>query len=224
MTDFERCEQIRDLLPELATGVAAGDDRARVLTHLAGCPACRQELDEMTTVVDELVLLAPEREPSSGFENRVLAAVEVRPRTRRAPFVLAAAASIIGALLAGGIVWQQTADDRDLARSYRHTLDVADGHYLTAAPISSTEIPDAGHAFAYEGNPSWVFMTVDTAPWTGRYRVQLVTTEGKTVDLGWCQVADGHGSWGRAVDVPIHDISELRLVRPGAATMHARFV
>ena len=30
------CEAVRDLLPELAAGVAAGDDRARALAHLAG--------------------------------------------------------------------------------------------------------------------------------------------------------------------------------------------
>jgi hypothetical protein len=225
MAELEKCEQVRDLLPEMATGVAAGDDRARILTHLARCPACRQELDEMTTVVDELILMAPEREPSSGFETAVLAAVETQPRrSRRTPFVLAAAASIIGALLAGGAVWWQTAADRELAGHYRHTLAVADGKYLVAAQIGSTEEPDAGHAFAYEGHPSWVFMTVDTGPWSGRYRVQLVTTEGRTVDLGWCRVADGHGSWGRSVRVPVHDIAELRLLRPGAATMHARFV
>ncbi|MGH8971431.1 MAG: zf-HC2 domain-containing protein, partial [Actinomycetes bacterium] len=217
--------EVRDLLPELATGVAAGDERARALTHLAGCAACRQQLDEMTTVVDELVLLAPEHEPSPGFENAVLAAVEARPRarSRRSPVILAAAASLIGALLAGGLVWWQTADDRDLAHSYRQTLAVADGQYFAAAHITSTDEPYAGHAFAYEGSPSWVFVTIKSAPSSGDYRVQLVTTDQRTIDVGRCRIVGGKGSWGWTSDVRVGDIARIQLVHPGVPTMAADF-
>src|SRR5690349_18773011 len=124
------CEAVRDLLPELAAGVAAGDDRARALAHLAGCPDCRRELAELSAVVDELVLLAPAREPSPGFESSVLSALTPARRWRPNPVALAAAASLLGALLAGGVVWAQTAADRHLAQRYRHTLDVADGEYF----------------------------------------------------------------------------------------------
>jgi hypothetical protein len=223
MTERLTCAEVRDLLPELATGVAAGDERARVLSHLATCPACRQELDEMTTVVDELVLLTPEREPSPGFESAVLAAVAPPAQSRRTPLVLAAAATLIGALLAGGVVWWQTSDDRELAGQYRHTLAEADGRYLVSAALHSEDEPNAGHVFAYQGNPSWVFMTVSSIPWSGRYKVQLVTDDGRTRDLGWCQVTDGRGSWGRAVHIPVHDIRELRLVIPGSHTVRANF-
>ena len=219
------CEQVRDLLPELAAGVAAGDERAAALAHLAGCPACRQELADLTTVVDELVLLAPRREPSPGFESAVLAAMTPGRRSRRpGPLVLAAAASMLGALLAGGVVWAGTADDRGLAERYRHTLDVADGEYFVAAPVHGAgPAGGTGTVFAYEGRPSWLFVSLQDSSWSGRYQVQVVTTEGRVVPAGWCEVSDGHGSWGRTVPVPVHDISAVRLSAPGTATLWAAF-
>jgi predicted anti-sigma-YlaC factor YlaD len=68
------CAEARELFPELAIGVAAGDERARALGHLSGCPACRGELAGAAEVVDELLLLAPEHEPPPGFESSVLGA------------------------------------------------------------------------------------------------------------------------------------------------------
>ncbi len=216
------CEAVRDLLPELAAGVAAGDDRARALAHLAGCPDCRRELAELSAVIDELVLLAPPREPSPGFESAVLSALTPRGRWRPRPVVLAAAASLIGALLAGGVVWARTADDVQLAHRYRHTLDVADGEYFLAAPVHGGA---GGHGtvFAYEGSPSWLFVSLEDSPWTGRYEVQVVTTDGRIVDAGWCEVQDGRGSWGRTVGVSVHDISAVRMIAPGTGTLRASF-
>lgn len=220
--DRSGCGEVRDLLPELAAGVAAGDDRARVLAHLAVCPVCRRELAELTAVVDELVLLAPSREPSPGFESAVLSAMSPRDRRRPSPLVLAAAASVLGAFLAGGLVWWQTAADRDLAGRYRHTLSVADGQYFEAAPVQGAG-PGSGTVFAYEGDPSWLFVSIQDSAWSGRYEVQVVTTDGRIVDAGWCEVRGGHGSWGRTVAVPVHEISAVRLLAPGTGTLRATF-
>src|SRR5919198_1266901 len=87
MTDPAQCETVRELLPELAAGVASGDQRAAALAHLTGCPDCRQALQDAATVVDDLMLvLAPEHEPSPGFESRVLAALPAtRPHRRWRP-------------------------------------------------------------------------------------------------------------------------------------------
>jgi hypothetical protein len=216
------CEEVRDLLPELAAGVAAGDDRARALAHLASCADCRQELAELSAVIDELVLLAPAREPSPGFESAVLSALSPRNRWRPSPVVLAAAASLLGALLAGGIVWGQTGDDRHLAQRYRHTLDVAHGQYFVAAPVRGGA-GGTGTVFAYEGSPSWLFVSLEDSPWTGRYQVQVVTRDGRIVDAGWCEVQDGRGSWGRTVDVPVDEISAVRMSAPGTGTLRATF-
>jgi hypothetical protein len=225
MPETPQCAEVRDLIPELAAGVASGDERARVLAHLAGCAACRRELEETAKLVDELVLLAPEHEPSPGFESTVLAALQPRPVRRRRPLrtlVLRAAALLLVAALAAGLTWWQGRDDRDLAARYRHTLSVAHGSYLTAAAVTTAAEPQAGHLFAYQGSPSWIFITLTAAPQSGVYDIYLVTTDNRTVPAGRCTVADGQGSYGVTIDLPIRAIQRVELVKPGAPTLTAR--
>lgn len=69
----DMCDTLRDALTEVATGTADGATRAAVMDHLATCDTCREELSALSAAADELLLLAPEREPSADFEGRVLA-------------------------------------------------------------------------------------------------------------------------------------------------------
>ena len=156
-------------------------------------------------------LLAPEREPPAGFDARVLSAMQP-PRSRRrvATVLLAAAAAVLVALAAVSLTRWAGSDDRDLAAQYRSTLAVADGSYLRAADLATPTGVEAGHVFAYQGSPSWIFMTVEGAP-SGDYRVTLVTDDGRVHDLGVCWVHEGTGSWGTAVDVPIHAVDHLEM-------------
>jgi hypothetical protein len=208
----EPCSSVRDLVPELALGVAAGDERAFALKHLATCAECRAALEETTGVVDELVLLAPEHEPPPGFEGRVLAAIDAEsPRRRRAvPWLVAAAVAVLVAVGATTVTRWADADDRRLADQYRQTLDVADGSYLRAADLVTASGDAAGHVFAYQGQPSWVFMTVEGVP-TGNYDVTLMTEDGRIHDIGTCWVRDGRASWGTAIDVPVSTVDRLEM-------------
>src|ERR687897_3940115 len=83
MPDERGCEAIREQLAELALGIASGDQRARVLEPIAGCPRCRRLLGEFALVSDELLQLAPEHEPPPGFEVRVIERLGRPPRPRR---------------------------------------------------------------------------------------------------------------------------------------------
>jgi hypothetical protein len=208
MADTSRCEEVRSLLPELAAGVVAGDDRAGALAHLAVCAACRRELEELTAVLDGLVLLAPEAEPSPGFESSVLSAMapEQRWGRRRQAAWLAAAAAVLAVGVAAGVMWERAAG--------RPELVPAD---VTAASTT------AGQAFAYQGEPSWVYLSLDSAPRSGRYLVRVVTADDRRLDIGWCEVRAGKGAWGWAVDVPADDLRELELVRGGDVAMSATF-
>ena len=67
------CDRCRELIPEVALGVAVGEERAAVLDHAVGCAGCRRELAEISALADELLSLAPAVEPSTGFEVRALA-------------------------------------------------------------------------------------------------------------------------------------------------------
>jgi anti-sigma factor RsiW len=78
------CEEMRELAPEIALGVLDGEQRAEALRHLATCADCRREVEQLSQVADELVMLAPVQEPPAGFESRVVEAIGLRPQPRRA--------------------------------------------------------------------------------------------------------------------------------------------
>ena len=152
----------------------------------------------------------PEREPPAGFDARVLAAVDQRtPRHRLRTILLVAAAMVLVATLAAGLTWWRGADDRDVADHYRGVLSTADGSYLRAAELRF-DGDDAGSVFAYQGRPSWLFMSVEDAP-NGTYHVRLVGTDGVARWIGTCTVRDGTGSWGIAVDQPIRSVDRVEM-------------
>lgn len=218
MTSDERCSPVRELLPELALGIATGDDRARALEHLPGCPSCRRALGELTEVADELLVGGPVREPPVGFESRVVARLfQARP-SRRRWLAAAAAAALLG--LGAGAVYVGTRADRELADSYRRTLAVANGEYFSASPLLDPRRRRGGHVFGYEGSPSWVFVVVSGAARSGAYRVVATTEEGDRHKLGDMDVSKGAGSWGSAVPVDYHDLELLALVPREAPRAH----
>jgi Putative zinc-finger len=221
-----QCAEARELFPELAAGVAAGDERARALGHLSGCPECRRELAGTAEVVDELLLLAPEHEPPAGFESAVLArlAPAAQRRRRRWGRLLAAAAAVVGvAVLAAGAVWWQTADDRKLASDYRRTLAIAHGSGLSAAPLKLAVGAETGTVFAYQGSPSWLYVTFRSAPPRGRYDVRLLTRDGRRLALRPFTATPRAAAWGSTVEVPVRQIRTLEFIRSNVPVMTANF-
>ena len=215
MSEWRRCAEVRELIPELAMGVAPGDERAMALNHLTTCAECRQVLEETSEIVDELLLLAPQHEPPPGFDAKVIEAVSgERPRRWKVSKGLAVAAAIVlAASLGAGFTRWAGSEDRQLANQYRQTLDVANGDYLRAADLTGAQ-GETGHVFAYQGSPSWVFITVEDAP-SGVHRVRYVTTSGVTHWLGVCTVRHRHGSWGTAIDIPVYALDSIELVHDG---------
>jgi Putative zinc-finger len=219
------CAEARELLPELAAGVAAGDERARALSHLSGCPACRREFAGTAEVIDELLWLVPEHDPPAGFESSVLARLtpQAPPRRRPRPLLLWAASIAAAVALAAGTVWWQTADDRELASSYRHTLSVAHGHDLSAAPLLLAGGAETGTVFAYQGSPSWIYVTFRSTPPPGRYDVRLLTRDGRRMALRSFTARPGGTAWGSRIQVPIRQIQKLEFIRSDVPTMTASF-
>src|SRR5262245_56082862 len=175
------CTEIRGLTAEVALGVADGEDRARVLDHVVDCSECRQELEDMTALADDLVVLAPEHEPPLGFELRTVRGLQ--PKTRRErrwrlPAVAFAAAALAATATAGVLFLVR--DDRRLAGEYRATLSEANGTAFRAVPLADTAGAKAGTAFVYEGAPSWMLVTVDSSA-SPATQAALVTRDGRTV-------------------------------------------
>lgn len=225
MTEPSHCADVVDVLPELATGAATGQDRARALRHVAGCPSCRRELDSLSAVADELLMLAPEREPPAGFEAAVLARLDARPaaprRGRAVRTLLAAAALAVVAATSAGTTLGYTADDRRLADSYRQTLRTADGYDFRAAQLTAAGRA-VGQVFAYTGRPSWIFVNLNDPPTAASYTLSARTDDGHSHRLGTCEATQRRPcSVGGTVDSPAAHVVQIRLTAPGAPTLTA---
>jgi hypothetical protein len=218
--DRTDCVELADLLAEVAAGAASGPDRARVLHHLNECDDCRHELDELSRVADEVLLITPEHEPRAAFESAVLDRIFASPspapssRGMRRWFTrpaLYAAAAAVFAIAGAGTVWQATTDDRELAAGFRETLEVADGRYFTAAPLTDAAGAEVGHVFLYDGDPSWVFAVLGPGPAPGAYEV-VVTTTDQMRTIASCDVETEGCGGGGTVDAGIAAIRDVRLV------------
>jgi hypothetical protein len=211
------CEQTRAVAAELALGIADGEQRAQALRHLAECAECRRAVEELTAVADELLMLAPEREPPAGFESRVLAGMEPEPappRRRRAwlrvltPIGAAAAAAAVTVAVALGA----TSNDRALAGHYRATLAAAHGSSFNAAPLYAPGRVRAGVVYAYDGKTSWIFVATYRPYHETDYTVELVTTDGRRIPLPSLKLDPQTGSGGQAIAVDLDSVSTVRLV------------
>jgi hypothetical protein len=211
------CDQLRELAPELALGIADGEQRADALRHLDGCAECRREIERLSGITDELLMLAPRSEPPPGFESRVLARVappkrssgrESRPRRA----LRVAVPALVGAALAVAVLGFAFRGDIELAHNYQATLDEGGGKELKAARLYQPGNLEAGVAFGYDGSPSWVLVTVDRSKRNEPYTAELVTRSGRRVPLPGFGLDPSTGSWGGAIPVGLDQVSEVRLI------------
>jgi hypothetical protein len=222
-----RCEETRELAAELALGIADGEERGRALQHLADCPECRAEVERLSDVADDLLLLAPRREAPVGFESRVLGEVlpparpQRRRRLRRLALVLAPAAAAAAAV---AVTLGVVSDDLQLADHYRDTLSAANGRDFDAYALRAASGQPVGRVFAYEGSPSWLLMTVDQGHRVGLKGAELVMDDGRRVPIRWFYMTPEWGSCGGLVRVDLGDVSVLRIVpKRGGEPLVAQF-
>ena len=227
----DRCEDLREPLTELALGIASGDQRARVLEHTSRCPSCQRLLGELARVGDELLLLAPEHEPPSGFEVRVLERLGRPPRRRR--FALrgrhaATLAAVVAAAAAGAAavatVLRVTEDERRLGSQLQAVLTRADGKYLAVSELRDGPGREVGLVFHYGGAPSWIFVTLERPLPPGRYVATLVRRAGTASVLGTFELAGGALSFGTTTRVDLLQVTHMRLrAARGGPVYTARF-
>ena len=222
MTSKLRCEEARDLAAEMALGTLAGDERARLISHLATCSDCRTFVEELSEVADSILLLAPEREPPAGFESAFLAQFKAPIRRRRMRWVTTAAAASLVALVAAGGVWFATAEERQLGEHYQHALDEANGDYFGVKPLRSTQGTKVGNVFAYEGDPSWVFVVFEDSVPAGSYEAAVITRAGETTSLGELTIGTDDLTWGADL-VSLHEVAALRFTATDGDVLEARF-
>ncbi|HUZ21632.1 MAG TPA: zf-HC2 domain-containing protein [Acidimicrobiales bacterium] len=210
------CGRFADDLAELALGTLTGRERAELLGHLEGCPRCTEEVEGLSAAADSLLLAVPEAEPPVGFEVRVLdrlaaarrdpsvprlgarrrggrrwAGPAGAPRTRSARRLVASAAA--AALLAASVGFGIGRATGGGGRSNAAPGVALNGNVVEASLLS------AGHArgvvYVDEGDPGWLFMTVERMGSVGPVTCEVTTASGHTVMLGTFWLQSGHGAW-----------------------------
>ncbi len=218
MTDPRRCEQVRDLAVEVALGIATAEDRVLTIGHVTTCADCRTYLAELSNLVDDVLTLVPPAEPPTGFESAVLASYDKDAPAGRAPrhgrrrLVGLAAALVLTVSISGGVVYWSGRDDRQLADNLRDTLRTANGQYFASFALRDLGGSQRGAVFGYQGNPAWVFVTLDEPLPTGRYAVELVVRDGSTRRLGTDLDLSRSRGWGASIPVAVHDAALLRIL------------
>jgi hypothetical protein len=206
-----RCQETREMAADLALGIVEGEERGRALQHLADCPDCRAEVEKYSDLADELLLLAPRREPPVGFESRVLDELLPAPKPKRRRrlqlFLVPAATALAAAGITLGIVW----NDVQTATHYRDTLTKANGKEFEAYSLYGESGSFAGTVFSYKGAPNWVQITVDQRHRAGLGSAELVMNDGRQVPLNWFHL-DPTGSSGGGIPVDPNNVSVLRLL------------
>lgn len=227
------CAQFADVAAELALGVLTGRERAEALAHLEQCDACREHVRALTVTGEGLLGLLPAKEPPAGFESRVmdrLGLAAPAPRLARfrrrtaggsagttGPFgrmsggtrrILAAAAVVVA--LAGGLAggWSLHAATSTPAQPA-----------LSTAALLSAGRQNVGEVFLYNGDPRWMYMTVDLDSGNGTVTCQLISTDGRVTTVGSFRLADGYGSWGSPSWVGDGSPSGARLVAANGAVL-----
>ncbi len=198
-----RCDDFETLAPDVALGTLSGSERADAVAHLASCADCQRRVTALADVVDAMLLLAPEQEPSPRLEAGVLAQTvadgtpsQGHARGRRWWLLagVAAAAAVVAVvtamLLASG--------DRD--DQLRTALAVTDGGASVCRAIIN------------EVDPAWLFVSLEAPAEeeSEEYVVELHLDDGDAVRVGRLEVRDGRAALAVTVDL---DGSTARAVR-----------
>jgi hypothetical protein len=216
------CDACRAVTPELALGIASGDERAAALRHLASCPSCRHDLRALTDAGEQLLLAVPEVEPSAGFDERVVESLEDgRHRWSRRTMWLAAAAAVALALAVGAVTGWLVGKPDSQDVQYAHALEAMDGRSLRVASLGLDE--QASRVVAYDGDPSWLLVMVAGGLDDGEYSIVCEYEGGWSITPGTVTVDDGRGTWAATVPRTLADLTGVRLQDPNGDVAAAVF-
>jgi hypothetical protein len=207
------CAEARDLAPELALGILGGAERAEVILHVNGCARCQANVAEFTEVADALPLLAPEAEPSPGFERRVISDLDGPKRGNRRRWIGAiAVAAAVAAIVSITLVRVVESGDAGSPR--------ASSEPIVATMVGGTSGQPAGWVSVADRRA--VTVAVDYGIPAGTYHVQLQPSRGDAATLGAMNIdPSGRGFWAGHSDAAISNGATIALVdNAGEVTCH----
>jgi hypothetical protein len=83
---------------------------------------------------------------------------------------------------------------------------------LSSAALVSASDHAVGQLFYYDGDPQWVYMSVNMASGDRTVLCQLESTDGQFTTVGSFRLNDGYGTWSTAATVSHGDLAGARLV------------
>lgn len=176
-----------------------------------------------TRVMERLGLGAPERRPAgrigpisrfrrlfgkpagnhAGGADRKAGGPGISTWLGGQPRRLLAAAAVLLAVIAAGLGgWGLRAT----------TSPAAAWSPLTSAALLSASDHTVGKLFYYDGDPQWVYMSVNMATGNGTVICQLESTDGQLTTVGSFQLNDGYGTWATSAAVSHGDLAGARLI------------
>jgi hypothetical protein len=142
-------------------------------------------------------------------------ATPTRPvATRRARLMVGAAAMVT--MLGGTVAATTTVDHALAAGTAAHGRP---SQLLRTGTFTSTEGQRVGQIVAYDGDPAWVFMSINAPGMNGPVRCQLELSNGRTTATGTFEVHNGVGEWARPVSVDLGNIRRATLMTPAGSAL-----
>jgi hypothetical protein len=203
-----------DDLVEFALGTLSGRSRAVVLAHLEACAHCNAEVESMADVADKLLWLAPEAEPSLGFETRLIERFrggDARRRTlRRQRVGVFAVAAMLAAVIGVGVGAIVT--NHGARNSPSATVRPTTGRLMSGGEV-------LGDVTISSGSPSWMIMDIDAGVLSGTVWCQVTLANGHTETVGKYTIADGYGSWIAPIKGSGSDVRSARVVNANGTVL-----
>jgi anti-sigma-K factor RskA len=228
-------EQFAEDLALYALDALAGEDRANLEKHLAGCPACRLELEQLRGDGALLALSTLGPKPPQRAKQRLLDAVAKEPRVTAKVTQTAARRSWWGALgwaaaaaviVFAAALWKENAALRQTlasagvqaAQNARELEDIRriaapiiepDAQVVTVVALKTQPQPQ-GKAFYLRNRGSLVFLATNMPPLppTKAYELWLIPTQGAPIAAGVFK-PDAHGR-GTVINPPLPPGAEAK--------------
>jgi hypothetical protein len=218
-------DEVRELAPELALGIAAGEQRARALAHMASCGECRTLVDDLSRTADSMLLLGPQKEPPIGFESQAISRVRgMRPRQRLKIAALVASIVLVAIGATAIVMNSATSRDRDLANRYLALLEGRSRGELFATALRTADGGRAGQVFAYEGTSNWIFIVVTARGGNGVRDIVLTPrAQAAGTTVGRVRLVDGRGSWGSTTGLDLRGLRVQLIDGDGKSDFEGRF-
>lgn len=216
------CQQCLELAAELALDVLPGRERAQALAHLDDCTHCRDTVAALAVTGDRLVELLPSVEPPVGFEHRVMSALTPpSPLTRRWWLPAAAVLLAITLTASGWILGRATHEVTPAHTNAQAENDAHNGERIVLYAPLTTGTHQIGHAYIYPGNPSWIYLSLDTNSTTTNDTIhcEIVHRDGSTIPIGTFPLTHGHGTWGGPAPVNRDALATARLTNNNGHTL-----